>query len=436
MTAQMDHSAQPGDLRRLAEIKAGEKGAQVPESLEDLSPEEARKVLHDLRVHQIELEMQNEELRRAQEELEVSRARYFDLYDLAPVGYCTLSEQGLILEANLTASALLGVARSALLRQPFTRFILPEDQDAYYRLHKKLFAAGEAQGCELRLLCALATPFWARVEATVARDVGSNAAIRRIVLIDISALKRAEEDLRQHEGELAEKNAMLERFTSAVSHDLKSPLVTVTTFLGFLEQDIRTGDAEGLGKNLEVIRRAAAKMNRLLDELSGLLRVGYKQNPQVEVPLREVVREALDLTAGSVAGLGVEVVVTEEPVMLRGDRQRLVEVFQNLLDNAVKFMGDREKPRVEIGVEEAGDETVIFVRDNGIGIDRKHQSRIFDLFEKLDPGMKGTGLGLALVKRIVEVHGGRIWVESAGQGQGATFRFTLAKSGRQQHKEK
>ena len=123
-------------LRQRAEALAGERAGGMPENLEVLSPEAARRALHELRVHQIELEMQNEELRRTQEELEASRARYFDLYDLAPVGYFTLSEQGLILEANLTAAKLLGVARGALVKQPLSRFILPEDQDIHY-LHRK-----------------------------------------------------------------------------------------------------------------------------------------------------------------------------------------------------------------------------------------------------------------------------------------------------------
>ncbi len=389
---------------------------------------EARKVLHELRVHQIELEMQNEELRRAQNELEAARARYFDLYDLAPVGYLALSEQGLVLEANLTAIVMLGVARSALLKQPLTRFILPEDQDIYYLHHKQLHATGESQVCELRLLRAAASPFWAQIEATIKRDAGNGAPVCRTVMIDISALKRVEEVLRHSERELAEKNAVLERFTCAVSHDLKSPLVTVTTFLGFLEQDIRKQDAEEVDKNVEVIRRAANKMYRLLDELNDLLCVGHKKNPLMAAPLQDVVKEALDLVAGSVAKRGVEIVITGEPVVLHGDRPRLVEVFQNLVDNAVKFMGDQKAPRVEIGVEHAGDETVIFVHDNGVGIEPQHQAKIFNLFEKLDPGMNGTGLGLALVKRIVEVHGGKIWVESEGADRGATFRFTLAKT--------
>jgi signal transduction histidine kinase len=107
-----------------------------------------------------------------------------------------------------------------------------------------------------------------------------------------------------------------------------------------------------------------------------------------------------------------------------------VEVFQNLLDNAVKFMGDQIAPCVEVGLQAQGADTVVFVRDNGIGIDPRHQHKLFGLFEKLDATVEGTGMGLALVRRIVDVHGGRIWVESEGVGKGTTFCFTLAKTRR------
>jgi PAS domain S-box-containing protein len=260
-------------------------------------------------------------------------------------------------------------------------------------------------------------------------DIGSLASIADLVAPILSARLRrqwAQDSLSKSALELRKTNDELVRFTYTVSHDLKSPLVTIKAFLGFLEKDAGKADAQAMAKDLGFIHGAADKMTRLLDELLELSRVGRKMNPSVDVPLREVVQEALDLTAGQIAGRGVEIAVTGEPVVIHGDRARLVEVFQNLVDNAVKFMGDQAKPRVEIGVERAGDETVIFVRDNGIGVDPRFQSKLFDLFEKLDAGVEGSGIGLALVKRIVEVHGGWIRVESAGPGAGTTFRFTLA----------
>jgi signal transduction histidine kinase len=250
------------------------------------------------------------------------------------------------------------------------------------------------------------------------------------VFRDITERKRAEEEVRRNARELQEKNDELNRFTYAVSHDLRSPLVTIRTFQGQLEQDLRSQDAARIEMDLGYIRNAADKMSRLLDELLRLSRVGRIMNPSEEAPLQAIVKEALDLVAGRITGRGVRVDLTEEPVVLTGDRTRLVEVFQNLVDNAAKFMGDEPAPRVEIGVEQAGEELVLFVRDNGIGIDPRLQPMLFGLFHKLDPGSEGTGIGLALVRRIVEVHGGRIWVESEGPGKGTTFRFTLAKTRR------
>ena len=238
---------------------------------------------------------------------------------------------------------------------------------------------------------------------------------------DITAKKRAEE-------ELSRKNAELEIFTTAVSHDLKSPLVTIKTFLGYLEKDL--GDPVARAKDLGYIHGAADKMKRLLDDLLVLARSGHMRDKPAVFPLQEVVQEALALVAGQITKRGVRVAVTIEPVLLHGDRTRLVEVFQHLLDNAVKFLGDQPAPRIEVGVETKDGEIVLFVRDNGKGIDPRHKSKLFGLFEKLDPLTPGSGIGLATVRRIIEAHGGNIEAHSDGPGKGTTFRFTLAKTER------
>ncbi len=176
-------------LHKRAEEQAG---AMEPTPLSAQTPEAIQQMFHELRVHQIELEMQNEELRRAYAEIEGSRARYFDLYDLAPVGYVTVNEKGLILEANLTAATLLGVNRGALIKQILTRFILKEDQDLYYQLRKKLFETGAPQTSELCLVKPDGAAFWARLDATAAEGPDGAPACR-VVLSDITERKRAEE---------------------------------------------------------------------------------------------------------------------------------------------------------------------------------------------------------------------------------------------------
>jgi PAS domain S-box-containing protein len=187
---------QATDLRKQAEKIARE--TNPPENIESMLPEERRILLHELRVHQIELEMQNEELQRAQAELDTERARYFDLYDLAPAGYMTVSKQGLILEANLTAATMLGVSRSTLFKALLTRFIIKEDQDIYYRHRKELFETGEPQKCELRMIKKDETAFWAHLQATAAQDA-DGAPVCRIVISDITERKRAERALRESE---------------------------------------------------------------------------------------------------------------------------------------------------------------------------------------------------------------------------------------------
>ncbi|MBP1763636.1 MAG: diguanylate cyclase and metal dependent phosphohydrolase [Firmicutes bacterium] len=178
-------------LRLRAEKMAKEKTAQSPKKLEAISPEEMQQTLHELRVHQIELEIQNEELRRAQAELDIVSARYFDLYDRAPIGYCTISEKGLIVEANLTAAKLLGVFRGELIERPLSQFIFREDQDIYYVRRKKIFETGETYAFELRMVKSDETVFWAHLETAATKNT-DGGTVCRIMLGDITERKKLE----------------------------------------------------------------------------------------------------------------------------------------------------------------------------------------------------------------------------------------------------
>ena len=184
------------DLRRQAEKIAQENPLQLPENLAAMSPAAIAQALHELRVYQLELEMQNEELRRAQGALETTRARYFDLYDLAPVGYCTLNQEGLIVQSNFMVATLLGVHRGELIPQPMARFIARADQDRFYLQRKRLLETDEPLACELRMVKADGTPFWAYLTATTAQEDEGQRELR-VVLLDITERKTAEEQLRK-----------------------------------------------------------------------------------------------------------------------------------------------------------------------------------------------------------------------------------------------
>lgn len=225
--------------------------------------------------------------------------------------------------------------------------------------------------------------------------------------------------------ELEAKNTELERFTYTVSHDLKSPLVTINGFLGYLERAARAGKMETFERDMQRIHQAVEKMQTLLNDLLELSRIGRLVNAPTEIRFGELVRDTIALLDGPIKASNVRIAFVDEGLRIHGDRLRLLEVMQNLLENAVKFMGKQPTPLIEIGtIHDEQNQPIFFVRDNGIGIEPQYQDRIFGLFNKLDATSEGTGIGLTLVKRIIEVHNGKIWLESKPE-QGTTFYFTL-----------
>ncbi len=279
---------------------------------------------------------------------------------------------------------------------------------------------------ELRTICRDGSVRWVRIYAHPVWDEQTNR-LRGIygAVQDISARKAAEAEREALIRELEARNAELERFTYTVSHDLKSPLITIRGFLGHIEQSAIEGKVEAVRADMDRVYKSTAKMHRLLDDLLELSRIGRLAKPPEETPFEGIVRDALDRTHGRITAQKVSVEVEDHLPTVCVDRDRLVEVMQNLIDNAAKFMRDEPAPRIRIGARRVGEGIAFFVQDNGPGIDARYHDRVFNLFDKLDPKSAGTGVGLALVKRIVEVHGGRIWVESNHPDKGATFLFTL-----------
>ena len=267
-----------------------------------------------------------------------------------------------------------------------------------------------------------------RAPVTTEDEIGALAGtFNRMVdqlAADAEARRRAEASREALIAELESKNAELERFTYTVSHDLKSPLLTIKGFAGYLKSDLERADTDRVRSDAERISAAAEKMGELLDELLELSRIGRVVNPPEAVALDALARDVVDAITRRDEATVVKIVVEEGLPVVYADPVRLREVLENLVENACRFMGDQPAPRVEIGPL-AGESCGFRVRDNGVGIAPEYQETIFGLFERLEPSIEGTGVGLAIVRRIVEVHGGRVWVESEGVGRGCTFCVVL-----------
>jgi chemotaxis family two-component system sensor kinase Cph1 len=414
-------------LRRHAEELLGR--LSTPDSP---APGEAEDIVHELRVHQIELEMQNEELRRTQIDLDAQREKYFELFNRAPVGYLAVHDKGIVGDANLAATRMLRVERRLLLGQPFSAFVLAADRDTYYLHDRKLKQTGEPQACELRLQClgGNADPvdpghFWARLESQPQPDASGETLSTWVTFTDITLRKRAEEALSGTMRDLERSNRDLEQFAYVASHDLQEPLRMVASYTELLRKryqgklDADADDFIGFAVD------GAARMQHLLEDLLDYSRVGTRGKAPEPVSAKTAVDQAIANLGVQIADSKAEVNSGELP-MVMADETQLMRVFQNLIGNAIKFHRPDKVPHVEVSSEHAGGLWRFSVADSGIGIGSGDLEHIFEVFTRLNAADEypGTGIGLAVCRRIVERLGGSIWVESSGEG-GTVFCFTL-----------
>jgi len=415
-------------LREIAEelLKAPGRKTAAVDGMDFLS------LVHELEVHQVELEIQNEELRRAKSEAEAFRDEFFELYDSAPVAYVTLNKKGIIERANQEAYRMLKGQDAFLPGNSFMLWIYKEDLSIYFSFLEGHAARQRAGPAKLRLLGKEGVPVHVRMDASYKSDKNQEHQSWRLTLVDITEIKKAEQELGLLNRRLREQVKDLQDFAYIASHDLQEPLRKVSSFAEMLTSRHRGSLNEQGLDYLERIQGAAKRMRQLINGLLEYSRVGSKARPFSPVELDKVLKDVLVTLEFQIERTRAKVEVEKLP-RIEADPLQMEQLFQNLIGNALKFAGPAKAPLVRIfcqdDVDEGSSDSLyrIYVEDNGIGFKNTHVARIFQPFERLHgrgAGYEGVGMGLAICKKIVERHGGNITARGT-PGEGATFEITL-----------
>jgi PAS domain S-box-containing protein len=364
--------------------------------------------------------------RLAEDNLRESEDRFRKIFLNSPLGMALVTPDFRFYSVNPAWVAMTGYSEAELLAMSFKDITHPD------------YLAGDME--QIRKLAAGTIPVYSTEKKYIRKDRSILHGFIRVVAIrdqqeslryfaaqveDITGRKVAEEQREELIKELAMKNSELDRFTYTVSHDLKSPLLGIRAYLSLMEIALNAGRIDEVREYIPRISTAALSLENLISTLLSLSRSGKVVENPARIPFTDLARQAAGMLDATLKERGVTLTIPDSLPVISGDRQRLLQVMINLLDNAVKFMGDQKEPSVVVGVSDDRETPVFFVKDNGMGIRQEDQSKVFGLFERIHTEIPGTGIGLATVKRIIEAHGGIIHVESDGPGKGTTFRFTL-----------
>lgn len=370
------------------------------------------------------------ERKKMENALRKSEEQFKAIFNQAPMGIALIdSINGNIYEVNSKFGEIIGRGPDEIIDAINLESIIHPDDIEETKNFIALMNSGNSNGFNMnkRYKHKDGRFIWVHMtNAPVKANIKPNPC-HLCMIEDITEQINTEIKLMKTLSELESKNAELEKFTYTVSHDLKSPLITIKGFTGQILADINNQKFARISSDIQRISNAASKMDGLLNDLLTLSRIGRFINPDTEFPMDLVIKEAIELLSGSIKEKKAEIFYDESMPTVRGDRLRIREVWQNLIENSIKY-GNNQNPQIRIAYENTEKRIIFSIRDNGIGIEQEYHKKIFGIFEKLDNHSDGSGIGLALVKRIIEFHGGEIWVESEGKGKGSAFYFSLKRN--------
>ncbi|MHC4442222.1 MAG: sensor histidine kinase [Planctomycetota bacterium] len=411
-------------LRRRAE----ETLAKTREAIATMPVEDVQQLVHELQVHQIELDMQNEELRNTQIELEAAKDNYCDLYDFAPVGYLTLDRMGVILEANLTAATLLKIERSNLINRKLSIFTVTSDQDILRQHLDRVFSERTRQVCEFQITNTDQMLIHVRLESVLAEDESGMQSRCRTAMIDISQRKRAEERLlHQIEVTQVSRLSILNELAHQLANKLRQPLTAIQTYASACMRNIQANNpsTESLQHDLGLIAPQVGRAVNIIQQMRNFAqrKAHYKEPASINI----IVSEAVDLmkTETEMHNISIQQELADNIPWINIDGVLIEHVILNLIYNSIEAMVQHNSPIRNIAIQTAmsDKETIeITVSDTGPGVPQKIANELFEPFVTTKPD--GVGMGLAISRSAVADHGGRLWMMDNSE-EGASFRFTL-----------
>ncbi|MDK2979148.1 MAG: polar amino acid transport system substrate-binding protein [Bacteroidales bacterium] len=390
-----------------------------------LSETETLKLMHELEVHQIELEMQSEELEKTRAIAQETAEKYIQLYDFAPVGYFTLSQKGEIIELNLRGATMLGKERSLLINKRFGLFVSNETRTIFNHFLDKVMSSLHRESCEVSLSENHNHPFYVQLTGIVSE----NKEHCLLNMIDITERKQAQDKLKENEAILQKLNIDKDLFISVLAHDLKSPFHSMLGFLELLSKNVYSYEIEKIESQVNIIYQSAQKVNNLLDSILiwAKSQSGKFLFEPKELNFRTICAEIIEILKQFANTKSITInYLAPERLIVFADANMLKTVLRNLISNAIKFTNDGG--RIDISAELTDVNVIVSISDNGIGLEPEILDKLFKVSHiqttKGTANESGSGLGLLYCKDFIEKHGGTIWVESK-KGKGSTFRFTL-----------